>query len=470
MEQNHNSLYLFKDVSHLLGTTSSNRETTVRLDAEEHVFPFSFRVPNANLPASFQGLYGHVRYDVSAVLVLNGWTKRVLTIPVTIPSTLDVDSNDLQTPKMVSENGKVGLFWWKSGNMNIEASLPRSGYSSEQIAPLTINILNHSSHSLVIKDVCLKQRVTYKTFDESRGPLTERIHKLKYTECIDGVSRKITRVINFPIPSANIISPTVYTPILQVTHAFTFKVKSKATLSKVCRVDVPVVIGGFPYDIFDNAALSEAVELLPVYEAPPTTTPSIPRSGASSSTYSTPIALSFAVPTPHSLSAASTPAVPLDPSADTRELRDQEAETIHVHCSDDDHSDEDDDEDTHSSMASPGVNASVPIGIPGPSRSKTLNAHSDGGRLRNSFVHGSYGLRTRTTVHDMHRKHDSSDEDDEGSHGVLVSSLEESLSPISAFLRSQTAVKFTPDPEDGVIDMIADELVRHTIASSGIPK
>ena len=44
------------------------------LPAGYHLLPFSVRLP-ANLPSSFKGKYGDVRYWVKASIVRNGWKK-----------------------------------------------------------------------------------------------------------------------------------------------------------------------------------------------------------------------------------------------------------------------------------------------------------------------------------------------------------------------------------------------------------
>ncbi|KAL2913972.1 hypothetical protein HK105_206563 [Polyrhizophydium stewartii] len=262
----HNSaFYIFKEIYNLLGSGQSS-DPPVVADAADHIFPFAFRVPPTSLPATFEGPYGEVRYEVTAVLLRVGLPKMVVTIPITIPSTLNVNSRDLQQPISVDTVCRAGRFWWSNGHIDVRASLPRNGFSSEETAPLKIEIVNHSGSALIVRDIALKQRAMYKTFAEIRGPRTERIHKINFSERIPGDVRKITRLVQFPVPSAAVISPTIFTPILQVTHVIGFKIQSAAPWSSVYKIQLPVIIAGFPFTLFDDNLNRRSVDTLPLYE------------------------------------------------------------------------------------------------------------------------------------------------------------------------------------------------------------
>ena len=99
----------------------------------------------------------------------------------------------------------------------------------------------------------------------TRGPRTEHIHRLNFCETIGSGTRKITRLIHFPIPPASLMSPFIHTPILRVNHVISFKVSSSAPFSRVTKVVVPIIIGGFPFVLFDDAAHQRSVDTLPIY-------------------------------------------------------------------------------------------------------------------------------------------------------------------------------------------------------------
>ncbi|KAH6562144.1 hypothetical protein BASA60_011222 [Batrachochytrium salamandrivorans] len=201
-------VFLFREIFNHIGSTQPN-DSPVDLDAADHIFPFSFRVPPTSLPASFLGPYGEIRYE--------------------------------------------------SGHIDVHASLSRHGFTSEDTASLKIAIVNHSANALVIRDIALKQQVMYKAFTEVQGPRTERIHKINFSERIGATTRKITRLVQFPIPSSSIISPDISTPVLQVTHSIGFKVQSCAPWSRICKVYLPIVIAGFPFTLFDDHLFRSSV-------------------------------------------------------------------------------------------------------------------------------------------------------------------------------------------------------------------
>jgi hypothetical protein len=46
--------------------------------------------------------------------------------------------------------------------------------------------------------------------NRERGPLTEKVHQIYYTEVFPSTIRGIQRIVNINIPSTQIFSPTIY--------------------------------------------------------------------------------------------------------------------------------------------------------------------------------------------------------------------------------------------------------------------
>lgn len=307
--QNTSTITLFKEIHTFFGSAVAG-DYPERVEAGEHRLPFAFRVPPTQLPASFEGPYGRVRYEVAAVLIRPQHLNKLTSITITIPSTVDSTDLDLLEECSATASGQAGFWLWKSGHLDVTVTLPKTGYASEEVrssapyqsmchsipncwidrskvVPITLEITNHSGSGAVLKEVCLKQRVTYRTFNEyvstfcivdlvhgnvtflsnrTRGPMTSRIHRLKFTEQYSHSTRKVSRVINFPIPSTNIMAPSITTAILDVSHVVIVKVSSTAKLSKLVKLQVPIVIAGFPAVYFDNNIMRLSMETLPAYE------------------------------------------------------------------------------------------------------------------------------------------------------------------------------------------------------------
>ena len=125
---------LFKDVCNL-GETGTSENPLMEFPAGESVFPFAFRLPASALPASFDGAYGRIHYEVTAVLLLppgfSTTTKRVISIPITIPSTVSETTHDLS--REVQETGSLSTYSWglfKNGHIDILAKLSKEGFNS----------------------------------------------------------------------------------------------------------------------------------------------------------------------------------------------------------------------------------------------------------------------------------------------------------------------------------------------------
>jgi hypothetical protein len=125
---------LFKDICNL-GETGTSENPLIEFPEGESVFPFAFRLPASALPASFDGAYGRIYYEVTAVLLLppgsSTTTKRVISIPITIPSTVSETTHDLT--REVQETGSISTFSWglfKNGRIDIHAKLPKEGFNS----------------------------------------------------------------------------------------------------------------------------------------------------------------------------------------------------------------------------------------------------------------------------------------------------------------------------------------------------
>ena len=98
-------------------------------------------------------------------------------------------------------------------------------------------------------------------FHRIRGPRTERIHRLNYSELLPSHLRKVTRYIQVPIPSVSLLSPYIDTPILSVNHVIVIKVAAGRRTSKV---EIPFTISGFPWHAFEVDG-RVSLDTLPAY-------------------------------------------------------------------------------------------------------------------------------------------------------------------------------------------------------------
>ncbi|KAJ1545882.1 hypothetical protein HK096_005818, partial [Nowakowskiella sp. JEL0078] len=222
---------IFKDLLTVLGSTLIS-DPEVEVTAGEYSFPFSFRVPPASLPASFEGFNGYVRYEVTAILVREKHSHRTCSVLITVPSTVDASENEYQCPMGINTRLPVGLFW-NMGHIDVNASIPKKAFASEENIPLRLDIANESFVNVTIKEICIKQKITYKMENDYfrvKGPVTEKIHRLKYQVTCN--AQMTSRIINIPVPSTSILSPSVRTSILDVKHSVCLKISTNQSSEK----------------------------------------------------------------------------------------------------------------------------------------------------------------------------------------------------------------------------------------------
>ncbi|KAJ3087655.1 hypothetical protein HDU96_004406, partial [Phlyctochytrium bullatum] len=99
---------IFKELSTVLGAPGEDER--IQLEAGEHVYPFTFRVPLSNLPASFDGNFGRIRYEVTAILARPQSNLKTASAYLTIPSTTNASDPEFRDPRTVSLSIPVGLW------------------------------------------------------------------------------------------------------------------------------------------------------------------------------------------------------------------------------------------------------------------------------------------------------------------------------------------------------------------------
>lgn len=270
--QNGSSITLFKEILTFMGS-SSPAEPPIMLEPGEHIWPFVFRVPATELPPSFVGPFGRIRYEVAAVLVRPNFSNKITSVVLSIPSTHNPDQPEFFVPESVSKQIKIG--WLTGSKLNrikknnsykgnsdksyagndikLFASIPKKAFKNEETIPLAVKILNFSSVSITLKDVSIKQYVTYYTQGECRGPNVEREHKLLMRETYPPVTTH-DRLFHVPIPQASIMSASIDTALIQVSHKVSVNiiVPSSLIFTKTIKIEIPITICGFPCLFFDT--------------------------------------------------------------------------------------------------------------------------------------------------------------------------------------------------------------------------
>ncbi|XP_007253925.3 arrestin domain-containing protein 3 isoform X3 [Astyanax mexicanus] len=121
-----------------------------------HVFPFSFQLPHGNLPPSFKGIDGNIKYTLEVTLDRSWKRNRTIKEEFTfVPRIAVCDS--LMIPQ---SDAKVKNINFNSGSASLSATVERIGYVQGDTIKVSTNIIKSSSRKMRLK-YKLEQRHTY---------------------------------------------------------------------------------------------------------------------------------------------------------------------------------------------------------------------------------------------------------------------------------------------------------------------
>ena len=127
----------------------------------EHVYPFSFQLPPV-LPSSFEGRWGSVRYIVTATCVVPWACDVYQEAYVFIISHLDLNSMpQCANPFILTKSKTFCCLFCKSDPLNVEVTIPVTGYVPGQSIPISIDCENKSDVDVSAVQFRLVRYVVY---------------------------------------------------------------------------------------------------------------------------------------------------------------------------------------------------------------------------------------------------------------------------------------------------------------------
>lgn len=163
----------------------------------EHSFAFSFPLPH-NVPPSYEGPYGHVKYEVEATVVQTLKVNTCSDFEHKIPSGFIVE--DIISPELlrlrsvpVAENANETKELTSSclnrsqGSITATVNMPRTGFSPGEVVPITVSLSNESSRRIrVVSSIVRGDR--YSSATERSEELTFAIAKTISSHIDGGIS------------------------------------------------------------------------------------------------------------------------------------------------------------------------------------------------------------------------------------------------------------------------------------------
>ncbi|XP_041644183.1 arrestin domain-containing protein 3-like isoform X2 [Cheilinus undulatus] len=165
------------------------------IDQGCHVYPFTFQIPAEDLPPSFRGSYGKIKYSVEAVLSRSMRMDSKAKTEFTLIQNGNLNSDPIMMAPQQQAIEKKGMVF-TSGSVGMHVNIARTGFYQGEDIQVVASIQNRSSREVKPK-FCLYRECRYFAGDDFNF---ERKSILK--EVGDPIppsaSQTVTRTITIP--------------------------------------------------------------------------------------------------------------------------------------------------------------------------------------------------------------------------------------------------------------------------------
>lgn len=173
--------------------------TETRHDGEvigsgRHVFPFSFKIPERNMPSTFKSSVGKIVHKLKAELKQSMQLTKTAKTHFTFVSSADMDVPGLLEPQSGCKDKTLSTFG--SGTVTIDVHTERQGYNQGEALQVRAEIKNQSSRAVKPKFVLYKKK-SYFAQGKRRVNTTD-VLKEKCDVVESGCNKTVTKTITVP--------------------------------------------------------------------------------------------------------------------------------------------------------------------------------------------------------------------------------------------------------------------------------
>ncbi|XP_037536407.1 arrestin domain-containing protein 3 [Nematolebias whitei] len=160
----------------------------------QHVFPFSFKIPNGKIPSSFWSIYGRIIHKLKAELKQPMMVPRKAKIHFIFVSEADMSIPGLLIPQHMHKDKSIAF---SPGNVTMDVYTKKKGYRPGEDVRVTVKVNNCSRRS-VQPNFALYEKKTF--FGANRSKVETREILRAKAEAVDSCSGKktVTKVITIP--------------------------------------------------------------------------------------------------------------------------------------------------------------------------------------------------------------------------------------------------------------------------------
>ncbi|XP_066994415.1 arrestin domain-containing protein 17 [Anabrus simplex] len=229
----------FENKFNLLGGSGNE----VFIQPGEQTYPFSTFLP-PNLPSSFEGEFGYVRYTVKAILDRPWKFDQDTKAAFTVISPVDLNTHETaKNPVKMEKEKFFCCLCCKSGPATLVLSLPVGGYVPGQAIPVTVEMDNTSNVEVTLVKCILRKVVTF------RATLPAAVKKDKITiaehsfgaVAAGGSQTWTEHLVIPPLPPSNLQNCNI------IDLEYDLKVEAKVSgVLRNFEVKTPIILGTIP--------------------------------------------------------------------------------------------------------------------------------------------------------------------------------------------------------------------------------
>lgn len=174
----------------------------------EHIYNFSVNLPG-NLPSSFEGKYGHIRYTIKAKMNRPWAFDEKVKALYTVLSHLDLNTDPF-VKEPVSQVAEKTLYccWCRSGPLTLVARVPATGFVSGQEIPVTVEVDNGTDDTAISAVTCsLKKNVSFTSHSPRKETrqITDKLETITFEPVGPNASKTWTKKLKIPsLPPSNL--------------------------------------------------------------------------------------------------------------------------------------------------------------------------------------------------------------------------------------------------------------------------
>ncbi|XP_043580847.1 arrestin domain-containing protein 17-like [Bombus pyrosoma] len=204
-------------------------------------YPFSFRLPN-NIPCSFEHTNGYIRYTVKAVIDRPWKFDHECKAAFTVVSNLDLN---LHREKCFGINDGIRksfkrLCWCGQGSMDLQITVPSSGYVPGQTISTTLNYMNYSNELITKVSATLLRKLQFHATSKTLSSI-QAIKKASHFGSFPRNEQITSEILVPPIAPSYL----QYCKIIDLDYELVVSIHVSRPCSKIKRT-YPLLIGTIP--------------------------------------------------------------------------------------------------------------------------------------------------------------------------------------------------------------------------------